>query len=126
MIRRAVVIALLVFGLVACQGEPRSLNGIGYSGQPLPPTPTARPSGAVSRAQYGTAWPLTVESGTLRCAPGRAVVFRTTDGTDYAVNGTAMDGSYEDIRAIWADDPTGVAPKIDISPLIQAGLKLCR
>jgi Protein of unknown function (DUF2511) len=88
--------------------------------------PVATPVlGAVSRAQYGDAWPLTVESGVLRCEPGQAVVFRAPDGSDYGVNGPSLDDSYHHIEAIWAADPTGVSPKLSLGPLIQAGLALC-
>lgn len=86
------------------------------------------PQRVVSRSDFGDAWPLTVESGTLRCEPGRAVVFRSPDGTDYAVNGSAMDGRYRDIEAIWAanTDPATnpYIPKMDLAPLIAAGLAL--
>ena len=82
---------------------------------------------AVTRADFGDDWPLTVESGTLRCEGGGAgigaVVFVAPDGTEYGVNGLASD--YTDIDAIWADDPSGLVPKLSIGPLIEAGLELC-
>lgn len=84
--------------------------------------PTA-PAGHVTRAQFGTAWPLTVDAGDLRCEGG-AIVFRSPDGRDYGVNGLAS--TYADIGPIWAVDPSGQSPKISISPLIEAGQKLCR
>lgn len=77
----------------------------------------------VTRADFGDDWPLTVESGTLSCQPGRAVVFLAPDGTAYGVNGSAAD--YEDIDPIWAENPGGPGPKKDIGPLITAGLALC-
>jgi hypothetical protein len=100
--------------------EPTPSVGSDPTKAPLPgatqivePTPAPVP-GAVSRFEYGDAWPLTVESGVLRCE-GRAVVFRAPDGTDYAVNGVAMgDPAFEDIESIWADDPSGIAPKLDM------------
>jgi Protein of unknown function (DUF2511) len=86
-------------------------------------------SQSVTRGEFGEGWPLTVDSGELRCEAGDAVVFKAPDGTDYAVNGTAGDAGYLDIRPIWADNPDALTrdfiPKIAITPLIEAGLKLC-
>jgi hypothetical protein len=57
------------------------------------------------------------------------VVFKAPDGTDYAVNGSAGDAGYPDIRPIWAANPDPLTsdyiPKIAITPLIDAGLRLC-
>ncbi|GAB3783882.1 hypothetical protein GCM10027601_17000 [Nocardioides ungokensis] len=78
----------------------------------------------------GKKWPLTVDSGTLSCDGSNgvgAVVFTASDGTKYALNGTAKSsGNYADIRPIWADDKAlGYGLKKDISPLIDKGLTLC-
>lgn len=77
---------------------------------------------AVSAADFGENWPLTVEEGILRCEPPGAVVF-STGGKDYAVNGMAATQGYDDIDPIWADGE--VTPKENIGPLINAGLALC-
>jgi Protein of unknown function (DUF2511) len=87
----------------------------------------------VSRTDYGNDWPLTVESGTLRCDPPSAVTFTTENGTTYWINGTAAsmaDGNgWLDVEPIWADDPDptyeGLDLKINIGPLIDDGLTLC-
>ena len=76
----------------------------------------------ITRAGYGDEWPLTVDSGVLSCQQGTAVVFTAPDGTAYGVNGMAAD--YEEIEPIWAADPTGVAPKKNIGPLIDDGLDI--
>ena len=78
----------------------------------------------ISKNDLGEDWPLTVDAGTLSCENG-AVTFES-GGTQYAVNGMA--GSRDigvDIEPIWADDPSGDAPKVSIGPLIQRGLVLC-
>jgi hypothetical protein len=79
--------------------------------------------GEVSRSEFGSGWPLTVEAGTLACEDAGAVTF-TSDGTTYAVNGPAqaMD-RWPDIDAIWADAPGGF--KKNIGPLVDRGLALC-
>lgn len=79
---------------------------------------------AVTSADFDV-WPLTVDDGVLRCDPGRAVVFEVGDKV-YALNGIATaDPKYEALDPIWAADPTGNAPKMDIGPLVDAGLALC-
>jgi len=79
----------------------------------------------VTAEQFGDAWPLTVESGTLRCERGIIVVF-VHNGQRYAMNGTARraDGVLP-TEEIWKNNPELPGTKIVITPLIQAGLELC-
>jgi len=70
-------------------------------------------------------WPLTVPSGILRCLDdGGSVVFENGEKT-YAVNGTATSRGYDDINPIWKAHPNNIIPKVNIGPLINAGLELC-
>jgi hypothetical protein len=104
--------------------------------------PASAPRGTVTRAQLGAAWPLTVESGVLRCEViergGQRVQAITiaVAGEIYAVNGPAGGLS---IEAIWApgelvyvrDPQTGQRvnvgpPRRSLSPLIDLGRTLCR
>ena len=79
----------------------------------------------ISRDDYGSDWPFTVDSGVLNCEGAGAVYF-TSEGTKYAVNGTARGASdAPDVDAIWADDPQMTGLKINIGALIQDGLALC-
>jgi hypothetical protein len=80
----------------------------------------------VSSGQYGSKWPLTVDHGKLRCEGDIEVIFTAPDGTEYGVNGTALDHGFKDIHPIWAVDPSGLTPKKDIGPLIDKGLSLCK
>jgi len=105
---------------------------------PVPPTatkaPTAQPAssgasgGKVSRADFGEAWPLTIEEGTLACVPGNRIVL-FANGQVYAVNGLARGNmaqrGWRDIQEIWADAPGDLGLKKDIGPLIERGLTLC-
>jgi hypothetical protein len=95
------------------------------SPEPTVALPPPRPSGDVSRVEFGDTWPLTVEAGELLCV-NQAVVF-STGGITYAVNGTAKDRAdelgWQDIAPIWADGDAGL--KKDMSPLIERGLALC-
>ncbi len=88
--------------------------------------------GFVTRNDYGDAWPLTIDAGFLDCPKSfgvrnGAVVFRTLDGTEYALNGQAA-RDYPEIRPILADDPfygrrSGI--KMSTTLLIGDGLGLC-
>lgn len=80
--------------------------------------------GYLRRADFGDAWPLTVDEGRVVCQPGRIVVFITSVGT-YAVNGSAERGGMQSIDAIWLDDPKLPGAKIRIDPILNAGLALC-
>lgn len=83
----------------------------------------------MSRADFPGSWPLTVESGTLRCVGSGGVgdVTFETGGRVYAVNGTAKsEPGTVDIRPIWADDPQAAGLKKNMAALTDAGLALCR
>lgn len=84
------------------------------------------PSEQLGRADWGDEWPLTVDSGTVRCEDGGLVLFEA-DGTTYAVNGTAMSQRPElpEVDEIWADNPDIPGAKIDIGPVLDSGLELC-
>jgi hypothetical protein len=76
-------------------------------------------------ADYGEAWPLTIDRAELRCEGAGAVVVR--DGQrEFGVNGTAIAAGYARLNPIWRDDPSGFEPKVSIRPLIARGLSLCR
>lgn len=81
-------------------------------------------SEVVSKADFGEAWPFTVDSGKLSCEAS-AVTFAAS-GKRYALNGTAKSsGQYADVDAIWAAHPVVPGAKKDIGPMIERGLKLC-
>lgn len=79
----------------------------------------------VSRQDLGDDWPLTVESGELRCEGGAVTI--ESDGTVFYLNGTAKGrGLGEDPAAIWADDETNQMDlKKSLAPLLLMGLDLC-
>ncbi|WP_308495316.1 DUF2511 domain-containing protein [Microbacterium jiangjiandongii] len=91
----------------------------------------ARPSGRfLCDADFGADWPLTVPDGIVYCevgfGPPYPITFEAPDGTTYAVNGTAMDVTdLPKIDQIWADNPGISGSKINIEPIISAGLGLC-
>ena len=79
---------------------------------------------------FGADWPLTVPDGIVYCevgfGPPYPITFEAPDGTTYAVNGTAMDiTDLPKIDQIWADNPVISGSKINIEPIISAGLDLC-
>jgi hypothetical protein len=83
----------------------------------------------ISRAQYGSDWPFTVDHGLLVCAGHQEIYFTTEDNKMYALNGLAKSSKYaDDLRSIWLDDPNrpGLNLKISVGGMIQEGLKLCQ
>ena len=89
----------------------------------------------VSRAEFGGAWPLTVEKGTLRCMypdPGRPqmqALLIVVDGVFYTLNGVAVTHAarmgWRDGRTIWREDPHNPGAKIPITPVMERARALC-
>lgn len=128
--RRAIVaLALLVaLGGAACGSSDQT----GSKDETTETTEAPADDGAISRADLGEKWPLTVESGTLACdgvAEGAGDVTFTSEGTTYALNGLAKGraarNGWAEIDPIWADDPDVPGLKVNIGPLIDRGLALC-
>lgn len=115
----------------------------GFCADYAPPAPAAKvhvpkklkkQKGLLVSTRFGDEWPLTVPYAVVRCknitAGGmdlNVVTLKAPDGTRYAVNGTAQDHtSYPEINPIWAPNPDVDGLRIDISPVLDAGLKLCK
>lgn len=81
---------------------------------------------SIGQEDFGKEWPFTVESGTVRCEGEGEVVFET-GGKTYAVNGAAhsQQPDLAPLTDIWADTESGNPPKVDVAPVIDAGLALC-
>lgn len=78
----------------------------------------------VTRAQFGDAWPLTVNSGEVECINKYIVVFHAPNGKTYGLNGISFGHGYPRIHPIWRDNPRIPGSKVNIGPLIQFGLSL--
>jgi len=84
-------------------------------------------SKTIGRSTFA-AWPLTADSGVLKCAGsgGVGMVTIDVDGQTYAVNGSAKgDKANLDIQPIWADAEMAGLKK-EIGSLIEEGLRLCK
>ena len=81
----------------------------------------------INRDDLGDTWPFTVNSGVIACNhPSSAVVFFTNEKI-YAVNEVAKGQKrYADVREILRAHPSVAGSKIDIGPILDRGLKLCR
>ncbi len=86
----------------------------------------------VNEADYDNAWPLTIPEATLICEPVDAV-FLEVDGLYYGGNGFGSmyikrehPLAHRDLESIWRPDPRGINPRMNISPLLDGGLKLCK
>jgi hypothetical protein len=98
------------------------------------PEKLEKKKGLLVSTKFGDDWPLTVPYAVVHCKDItvggnqlNVVTLDAPDGTRYAVNGTAQDQTtYPGIDPIWAPDPSVDGLKINISPVIDAGLDLCR
>jgi len=88
----------------------------------------------ISQQQYGDKWPFTVSKGILECVPPGIITFHTKKNI-YAINGLASSMGYDKIRQIWRDDPkkkispdqpSSLMTKVDLGPIIEKGLELCK
>jgi Protein of unknown function (DUF2511)/PASTA domain len=122
-------------------GDPQDGFCIGYlpaSSRPPAkvkiPSAVAKNPGLLVSTDFGEKWPLTVPYAVLHCknitAGGmklQVVTLDTPNSNTYAVNGTAKSHTnYPSAEAVWAADPKVAGLRIDISPVIDAGLSLCR
>lgn len=79
----------------------------------------------VSAADFGEAWPLTVESGDVSCRNKGEAVF-IHGSTTYALNGIAKRNDTAAIEDISKPHPMFDDIKMPSQPLIDAALKLCK
>lgn len=116
-----VALTAAVVGVSACGSDGSSNTGASDA-----------PAKTVSKADVPKgAWPLTVDKGTVNCegTEGAGVVtFEAPDGTVYAVNGTAktQQPDLPEIEEIWRKDPDVPGARINLSPVIDKGLELCK
>jgi hypothetical protein len=108
----------------------------------------------ITKAEFGTAWPFSVDEGIVKCLPlGAGAVVFETGGKTYAVNGIARgfarSHGFLAIDAIWLQDPhflemakqiaasknepvvkvleeMGTPTRISIQPILDTGVSLCR
>lgn len=100
---------------------------------PTSPKADKAPKGTITKATFTEEWPFTVDTARVRCrdaaAKGVGSVTVTLDGEEYAVNGTARgSGKWPDFAEsdYWLADPSIQGAKVNIGPVIDIGLDLCR
>jgi len=87
---------------------------------------------SIAESEYGEKWPLTVTEGTLSCKPigSLGIVTFTANGKTYAVNGTAMGqakkNGWKEIDEIWKPNPSIPGTRINMGPILDKGLSLCK
>ena len=113
--------------------EPEEPDEPEETEEPEPPDPYEEyrgEEGFVTKADYGKDWPLKVGAGFLACPESfgdrlGAVIFRTLDGDEFALNGQAAH-DYPPLRPIWANDrEMGPGVKKSTIELIDDALDLC-
>jgi hypothetical protein len=85
----------------------------------------ARQGIEINKAQFGRAWPFTVSRGYLRCV-GTGVIVFASGGREYAVNGDAETAGYAPIEAIGKIRNVPGEARINLLPIIDRGLELCK
>ena len=92
--------------------------------------PNVATSGSVvvSKAKFGKRWPFKVKPGVLRCdgSGGVGAVTFSANGKSYALNGIAKQQGAPPVDPIWRNNPSIPGTKVDIGPMIERGLKLCK
>ena len=105
---------LALLALAACGG-----NGDGDEGR------------VATAAEFGQAWPLSVESGVVSCvggsdvAIGREIALITIDGTTYGLNSSALEANYPDLEALRIDNPAIPGVRLDLGTLISLAIRQC-
>lgn len=85
----------------------------------------ATPEGLVTAADFGSAWPFSVASGTLRCHGDQLTFSDDRDDIEWALNGTAEANGWPELDdTIWLDDPS-TGHKKSVAPLTSRALALC-
>jgi len=84
----------------------------------------------VSSKDFGDAWPFTVDTVDLLCdGPSPKALARTSDGTVYALNGSARSiaktRGWADGRDITKPSPTTPAVMMDYSDIVRIAQELC-
>lgn len=90
----------------------------------------------VNRAEFGGAWPLTVDGGTLRCKfpdadrPQLHALLIEVGADTYALNGVAKThaarNGWRDVKEVWRDNPHIPGTKVPVAPLLERAAVLCR
>ena len=83
------------------------------------------PSEEVHADDYGTDWPLTVDSALLNCAPGGGLLIQI-DGRAFGLDDGITDENVPPkFERVWATDPSRGNAHKDLSPLINDAQALC-
>jgi hypothetical protein len=85
----------------------------------------ARHARLITRADYSTAWPFTVQQGILSCKPRSGAITLEVGTVVYGLNAAAVRAGHDPPTAIWTMDTHDAALK-DLSPVIRDGRALCR
>ena len=78
----------------------------------------------ITRAQFGDAWPFTVESGVAECEDRNRMPLLRVGKDKYPLTGRlvyALADPYE----VWRDDPNNPGDKMSLEPIVQIALTQC-
>ncbi len=78
----------------------------------------------ITRTEYGSSWPFTVESGAIDCVDRFAAIF-ISNNVRYQLTGFASTMGYKPIDSIWRDNPEIPGSKVSLGPITQLALERC-
>ncbi len=112
--------------LVTLIGSSFILSACGNIDNSVLETKTEPKEKYIYQKDFGDKWPLSIPSCYLSCYDFKITC--SYQGEAYAVNGIARQSKnpvYKPIDSVWLDNPNIKGAKIDISPVMEAGQKLC-
>jgi len=94
------------------------------------PLALAAPPKLISAEEFGAAWPFVPEEMHLQCLPGKAVVVTDPEtgrmyGLNGPANGKARQLGLDPLEQVWAESSSIPGSRVNVGPVIEAGLKLC-
>ncbi|QYJ05245.1 YebY family protein [Nocardioides panacisoli] len=78
----------------------------------------------VEAEDYGSDWPLTVESAILSCSP-EGDLFVQINGRAFGLNTATVEDADPGFRRVWAANPGNGGERMDLVPLIEDARELC-
>lgn len=82
------------------------------------------PAEEVEADDYGSDWPLTVDSALVNCGPGGGLLIQI-DGRSFGLAGITDENVPPAFERVWASDPSRGDAHMDLSPLVEDARALC-
>lgn len=119
MYKSFVVGSIFCLVIVACSEAPQNEQ------EAVTQSNTKNPSvQTITEADFGESWPFIVDSGEIGCK-GKRFPYFSANGHTYWLTGMRQP-TFEDVSAVWKDNPNIPNTKVSLSDVIDSALKLCK